>query len=119
MSCLFNSLSHFFQEDSNTIRQIICNYLETNGKIIEGLDTEIILSLDNSKNDYIKQMRQQTTWGGAIEIQAASNIWNVRILVHNIRDIHNIIEFIPIINKYYQGTINISWNGSHYEAISN
>ena len=119
MSCLFNSLSHFFQEDSNTIRQLICNYLETNGKIIEGLDTEIILSLDNSKNDYIRQMRLQTTWGGAIEIQAASNIWNVRILVHNIRDMHNIIEFIPIINKSYQGTINISWNGSHYEAIAN
>ena len=35
MSCLFNSLSHFFQEDNNTIRQIICNYLEKNGKIIE------------------------------------------------------------------------------------
>lgn len=119
MSCLFNSLSHFFQEDSNTIRQIICDYLETNGKIIEGLDTEIILSLDNSKNEYLRQMRQQSTWGGAIEIKAACNLWNVRILVHNIRDIHNIIEFLPIISKTYRGTINISWNGSHYEALSN
>ena len=118
MSCLFNSLSYFFQEDSNTIRQLICNYLETNGKIIEGLDTEIILSLDISKDEYLTQMRQQSTWGGAIEIIAACNLWNVRILVHNIRDINN-IEFLPIISKTYQGTINITWNGSHYEAIVN
>ena len=31
MSCLFNSLSSFFQKDSNTIRQLICEYLEKNG----------------------------------------------------------------------------------------
>ena len=118
MSCLFNSLSSFFQKDSNTIRQLICEYLEKNGKIIEGLDTEVILSLDISKNDYISQMRHQNTWGGAIEIKAACNIWNIRIQVHNIRDMNNIniIEFLPI-NPIYQGTINISWNGSHYEPL--
>ena len=121
MSCLFNSLSYFFQEDSNTIRQLICNYLEKNGKIIEGLDTEIILSLDNSKSEYITQMRDQTTWGGAIEIQAACNLWNVRILVHNIKYSHNIniIEFLPINNTNYKGTINITWNGTHYEKKDN
>ena len=118
MSCLFNSLSDFFQEDSNNIRHLICNYLETNGQIIEGLDTDVILSLDNSKNEYINQMRQQSTWGGAIEIKAASNMWNVKILVHNIRDTNNIIEFLPI-NKMYRGIINISWNGSHYESLKN
>ena len=118
MSCLFNSLSDFFQEDSNTIRHLICNYLETNGQIIEGLDTDVILSLDNSKNEYINQMRQQSTWGGAIEIKAASNMLNVKILVHNIIYTNNIIEFLPI-NKMYRGIINISWNGSHYESLKN
>ena len=85
------------------------------------LDTEIILSLDNSKSEYITQMRDQTTWGGAIEIQAACNLWNVRILVHNIKYSHNIniIEFLPINNTNYKGTINITWNGTHYEKKDN
>ena len=47
MSCLFNSLSCFSNLDSTTIRNIICNYLETNGKIIEDLDTDLILAIDN------------------------------------------------------------------------
>jgi hypothetical protein len=119
MSCLFVSLSHFLKKDSSTIRDIICNYLETNGKIIEDLDTDLILSLDNSKDEYIKQMRMSSTWGGGIEIKAACNIWNVRILIHNIRDINNvkIIEFLPI-NPVFKHTINLTWNGSHYEPIS-
>ena len=117
MSCLFISLSRFFNIDSNTIRSIICDYLEKNGKLIEDLDTEIILSLDIPKDAYLKEMRMQNTWGGAIEIQAACNIWNVRILIHNIRDNNNIqiIEFLPLNST--QVTINLSWNGNHYEAL--
>lgn len=30
MSCLFNSLSYFINENSYDIRQKICNYLENN-----------------------------------------------------------------------------------------
>lgn len=117
MSCLFISLSRFFNIDNNIIRSIICDYLEKNGKLINDLDTEIILSLDMPKNMYINEMRRQTTWGGAIEIQAACNIWNVRILIHNIRDANNvqIIEFLPI--NLTNTTINLTWNGNHYEAL--
>ena len=61
MSCLFNSLSHFIQENSFTIRQKICDYLESNHSIIDGLETKFILELD-SKN-YINQMRSTSTWG--------------------------------------------------------
>lgn len=35
MSCLFNSLSYFIKEDSNIIRNKICDYLEENKQIIE------------------------------------------------------------------------------------
>ena len=38
MSCLFNSLSYFIKEDSYIIRNKICDYLEQNKKIIDGLD---------------------------------------------------------------------------------
>ena len=120
MSCLFMSLTYFLKKDARDIRDIICNYLENNGKLIDDLDTEFILSLDISKVDYIREMRKETTWGGAIEIQATCNIWNVKILVYNIRENNNIqvITFIPI-NSTHINTIKISWNGSHYEAILN
>jgi hypothetical protein len=48
MSCLFNSLSFFLNEDSYTIRQKICDYLLNNGKIMDGLDTSFILNLESN-----------------------------------------------------------------------
>ena len=45
MSCLFNSLSYFVQEDSYKIRQTICDYLQENKPIIDGLETHHVLSI--------------------------------------------------------------------------
>lgn len=117
MSCLFNSLSAFIKKDSNSIRQEICNYLENNEKIIDGLNTCDILKLESE--NYIQRMRLQSTWGGAIEIQAACNIWNLSIIVKDIRSTPNKnIEFIPISNTFSK-TIHITWSGGHYEPLIN
>jgi hypothetical protein len=113
MSCLFNSLSYFLQINSYDIRQQICDYLKQNRPIIEGLDTNIIINIEN--NNYIENMRNPSTWGGAIEIQAACNIWNMKIMVKNIRDHNNtIIEFLPLHGKI-EKTIYLEWSGGHYE----
>jgi uncharacterized protein YpbB len=115
MSCLFNSMSYFLPYSSNEIRQQICNYLEENKPIMESMETKQILAME--KPNYIASMRQSSTWGGAIEIQAACNIWNLKIMVKNIRNnpVSN-IEFIPL-HKNPARTIHISWNGGHYEPI--
>jgi hypothetical protein len=118
MSCLFNSLSYFIRKSSYDIRQDVCNYLERNMPIIEGLDTHFILSLENP--NYISHMRRTSTWGGAIEIQAACNIWNTRIIVYNIRDRGGEkIEFLPIRSDSNSklDTMEITWSGGHYEPI--
>jgi hypothetical protein len=47
MSCLFNSLSYFIHDNSYNIRQRICDYLEENKPIIDGLNTNFILNLEN------------------------------------------------------------------------
>ena len=115
MSCLFNSLSYFIKDTSFNIRQRICDYLQQNKPILDGLETHEILKFESS--DYISSMRSTSTWGGAIEIQAACNIWNVRINVSNYRDrTQKIIEFIPI-HGVIQDTICIYWTGGHYEPI--
>ena len=115
MSCLFHSLSYFIPETSLSIRQHICNYLEANNTIIDGLETKDILNMESV--DYIQSMRNPSTWGGGIEIQAACNIWKISINVHDIRgDTNSIICFIPVVTEVLK-TINISWNGGHYEPI--
>ena len=116
MSCLFDSLSYFLKYNSNEIRQIICDYLEGNNPIIDGLDTKFVLDLDDP--NYIENMRKNYQWGGGIEIQAACNIWNIRIIIHNIRSNKRYIEFLPISKQIY-GTVELSWNGYHFEAIAN
>ena len=115
MSCLFNSLSRFIPESSFDIRQKICDYLEANHKIMDGIETTDILSMES--NHYIQKMRNTSTWGGAIEIQAACNLWNMSIIVHNIRDGGQII-FVPITSEILN-TIHITWNGGHYEPYFN
>jgi hypothetical protein len=113
MSCLFDSLSYFIKENSYEIRQKICDYLQNNEKIIDGLDTKTILELDDV--NYINNMRNVETQGGAIEIQSACNIWNLSIDVKDTQMNKNIV-FFPL-NTNYNNTIYLEWNGGHYEAI--
>jgi len=97
------------------LRQEICNYLQENKPIIEGLDTTMILDMENKK--YVEHMRNSSTWGGAIEIQAACNLYNVKIIVKDIRhqDGKN-IEFIPL-HQNIEREFFITWNGGHYEPV--
>lgn len=113
MSCLFDSLSHFLKMDSFSIRQHICNYLELNKPIVDGLDTKLILELDDT--NYVSGMRNTTKWGGANEILAACNLWKIKInvLLYNQR---KTIEFLPL-DKCYIKIANIIWYGNHYEPI--
>jgi len=119
MSCLFNSLSHFIpQTDPQAIRQRICDYLQANSPIIDGMNTHDVLQLDSSSDQYIDAMRSPSTWGGAIEIQATCNIWNARIMVHDIRTGHGqTIEFLPVSTILPDKTFELEWSGGHYEPI--
>ena len=121
MSCLFNSLSYFIpQTDPQAIRHRICDYLQANSPIIDGMSTHDVLQLDslNTYDQYIGAMRALTTWGGAIEIQAACNIWNARIIVHDIRRAaqeQKSIEFLPVSTVAADKTFELEWSGGHYE----
>ena len=124
MSCLFNSLSHFIapQTDPQAIRARICDYLQANLPIIDGMTTHDVLQLDSgsSPDQYISAMRASSTWGGAIEIQAACNIWNARIVVHDVRQDHGqkSIDFLPVSTdtiNVADKTFELEWSGGHYE----
>jgi hypothetical protein len=124
MSCLFNSLSHFIpQTDPQAIRARICDYLQANSPIIDGMATHDVLQLDSGSppDQYIGAMRSPRTWGGAIEIQAACAIWNARIVVRDIRSGQKqTIEFLPVANDATNApdkTFTLEWSGGHYEPV--
>ena len=113
MSCLFDSISHFFVDATGeNIRNEICNYLEANQPIFDDVDTHTILNVIDP--DYIRHMRNPNTWGGGIEISAACNIWSFVITIH--RHGYSPIIFKPL-NNNAKHAINIIYTGNHYEAI--
>lgn len=123
MSCLFQSLSSFVShQDYSKLRQDICDFLEQNPKILGDLDLKAIFETEQiSLENYIKHMRNNATWGGAIEIRAFCEMYNVNVLVKNIRNntldknSPKDIEFLSSesVNKW----VVISWNGGHFEPV--
>lgn len=119
MSCLFNSLSYFLDLHNNEIRQKICDYLEENKPIMDGIETKSILEMEGQGgfHSYIANMRRTHTWGGAIEIQVACNIWSAKIFVKCLRGKDNsIIEFLPISGQIKRD-FSLEWTGGHYEPV--
>lgn len=117
MSCLFNSLSYFLHLPSFEIRQKICDYLESNKEIMEGIETKSILDLEGGFTRYITNMRSMHTWGGAIEIQVACNIWSAKIYVKCRRANENsMIEFLPLSGNI-EREFSLEWTGGHYEPV--
>jgi hypothetical protein len=122
MSCLFNSFSRLLGEAPQAIRNRICDYLEAGEPIMDGIPTKMIL--DSDRPNYIAQMRNPSVWGGAIEIQAACNIWKAKVIVENRRDNGRAgaapaqpIEFVPV-SAPVTKIMRIYWTGGHYEPIS-
>jgi hypothetical protein len=117
MSCLFNSLGHLLNSPSDAVRQQICDYLEANKPVLEGMETRDLLLLEGPGTggmNYVQRMRQSSTWGGAIEIQVAVRIWNVNVIVENRRDGTGSIEFVT---KEPTSILTVYWTGGHYEPV--
>jgi hypothetical protein len=120
-------MSYFIKEERGAIgiRQRICDYLEQNLPILEGMKTHDVLKMEAPSADhYISNMRNTSTWGGAIEIQCACNIWNARIIVHDIRynnrSDNKCIEFLPLqastrFENIAPIEMHLEWSGGHYE----
>ena len=117
MSCLFNSLGQLLKLPTNDVRQLICDYLAADKPIMDGMATHEILAFEGP--NYIANMRHSHVWGGAIEIQAAVNLWNVRVFVENRRSAspNSLIEFLPLVPGYTK-TLTVYWTGGHYEPVS-
>jgi hypothetical protein len=113
MACLFDSLSNFLIDiNSHQLRQIICNYIQTNPKIIDDIDINSIIEWDSNinLNDYVSKMRNNSEWGGSIEIKSFCDIFGIDVIViYNNETIHFKSKYQP--NNY---EIYLNYTGNHY-----
>jgi len=103
----------------NELRQIICNYLEKNPKIMDDLSLKDILHIDGMDTaEYVRNMRHSSTWGGALEIKAFAEIYQVGVVVR-VRQTGRDIVFKPssMQNATCLNAVMIEWQGVHYEPI--
>lgn len=117
MSCLFHSFAKLVNKDYRELRKEICDYLQDDNPLFEDITIKEISEFEGmTKEQYINNMRQDYTWGGAPEIKAFCEIYKigVKVLVLNS---NQEIEFLPL--KITDKFIKISWNGGHYEPIEN
>lgn len=115
MSCLFNSLSYFIIDiNADKLRKIICDYIEHNPFLYDDIDVK--MAANNNIDKYVNKMRKTSTWGGAIEIKAFCDIYNIIVKVKT--NDNKLINFIPKQSKNpIKGFIIVSWNGGHYKPI--
>lgn len=117
MSCLFDSLSYFHSISSNEMRSRICDYIKTNPKMNDVKVSDCIKwETGKTLDAYISHMRNSCTWGGAIEIKAYCDLFNVSVEVNSIRKgEHRKVEFIN--TRKTNMWIILKWTGNHYEPI--
>jgi hypothetical protein len=115
MSCLFNSMSHFLNENPQEIRNKICDYLEQNPTIMDMSASDIIMfESGQTLENYIHSMRMPHIWGGAIEIAACVRIWNRPIIVR----VDRTGEYITFTADGCEGNeMRFRWTGGHYDPI--
>lgn len=115
MSCLFQSLGHLTGLDPTTLRDRICNFILENKELMEGVDTAKVVEWESrqSLEEYVRHMRSTSTWGGATEIAAFVNLFNIPVTVVDLRT-QKRIEFQPP-RRTRKRALCITWNGSHYE----
>ncbi len=118
MSCLFDSLSRFIQDervDGGLMRKLICEYLKSDPKMIDDMTASEVAKNATGLNleQYISNMRMGSTFGGALEIRAFTKVFKLNVLVNSIPNKKE-IEFIE--DTRYRWIV-LEWTGNHYEAV--
>ena len=101
------------------LRQGICDFCETNPKLIDDMSFEDMIKYDSNSStelslqDYVRNMRNTSTMGGAIEIKAFCVLFKRNAKIYSVPN-NKIIEFI--VNEKYP-YITLRWTGGHYDPM--
>lgn len=117
MSCLFYSLGPSVGLPAEVLRKRIVDYLKTNPIILDDITAADVIKWTEGSNleRYTNRMYNNGAWGGAIEIRAFCELFQVTVCVH-----------VLYTNKQFtvepstttsRKTVHISYNGSHFEPM--
>lgn len=129
MSCLFNSISYLLQNEFSKVgihnlRYFMIYYIYNNFNekinndmtIQDWLNNASLEKYGNHNNErYLKEMYNDSTWGGGFEIAIISHIFRLIIVV--VKDNKDILTFNNCIYKEPYYKVYLDYNGSHYEPI--
>lgn len=111
-SCLFSSIGYlidhknFNEETKLQYRQLLVNYLEKNN-FEQGI-------LELPKEDYIENIQNPSTWGGAIELKVFSDMFQIEIASIDVQS--NRVDIFGQ-DKNYPQRIYVIYNGVHYDPL--
>lgn len=127
-NCLFRAIAHQINElfyltlDHKAVRQDLARYVEENQDDPE-MKAAISSNFPNSDqpyhtmqySTYIANQYFDKTWGGTDILLAAANFYIVNVIVHRPNGTSLIIK--PQEHEEAVGTINLLYNGYHYDSI--
>ncbi len=111
-SCLFSSVGYnldhrnFSDITSLQYRQLLAQYLEANE-----IDKNL---LEIPKNQYIEEIENPSTWGGAVELRLFSDMFQIEIASIDVQS--NRVDIFGEDKKYPQ-RIYLLYNGVHYDPL--
>ena len=119
MACLFISLAHFIQNmNERQLRDIICNYLAGDPKIYDDLSVSESIWENISINEYVENMRNDSVWGGSLEIKAFCDIFHINVILHYTQNSNTTTFISSTPNENQTITIHLTYNGNHFEPLS-
>lgn len=116
MSCLFISLAPAVGLHPEVLRKKIADYLRTNPKLMDDIDAKTIIEWTEGTSlaNYANKMSRPGVWGGAIEIRAFCEMYEMDVTVHVLYT-HKAF----IIESSFEPcrVVHINYNGSHFEPM--
>lgn len=110
MSCLFDSLASLLGTSARALRGTVCDYLDTD-PYLGGLRASKVIDEGLRLREYVREMRRESTWGGATEIKAVCNLHHVNVTVI-ITSTGRQIQFQCTGEP--RRTIYVNWANRHY-----
>lgn len=118
MSCLFRALGALVGLHEDTLRRQICDYLTEDPVLFSDLTASRVMEWEGHKSlgAYVPEMRDRSTWGGAIEIKAFCDMYRAQVLVHDLRPSPpKSMLFVGTGSRQERRPLEITWNGYHFE----
>ncbi len=116
MSCLFNSLAPAVNLHPEVLRKAIAAYLKTDPELLDDIKATDIIAWTEGRSlqDYADRMANPGVWGGAIELKAFCELFDMDVVVHVS---YTATEFTVESSKMPRRVVHISYTGSHFEPL--